>query len=44
MEIRAEKLETLNTTAEKKEADIWAWLIFAGAVIGAIGALGKAIS
>ena len=43
MEIRAEKLETLNTTAEEKK-DVWAWLVFAGAVIGAIGALGKAIS
>jgi hypothetical protein len=45
MEIRAEKLETLNTTAdEEKPSDIWAWLAFAGAILTAIGALGKVIS
>ena len=45
MEIRAEKLETLNTTDAKEEPDkIWAWLVFAGTVIAAIGTLGKVVS
>ena len=46
MEIKAEKLETLNTTQEPSDepSDLWHWLIFAGSVLVAVGTLGKNIS